>query len=61
MRRDYVLLAYQTAFKISIGMSSYQLVYEKTCNISVGQELNMMWAMNKLNLDLTEASEQRLN
>ena len=42
-------------------MSSYQLVYGKSCNLSFELEQKAMWAMKKLKMDWSEAAEQRLN
>ena len=42
-------------------MSLYQLVYGKSCHLSIELEHKAMWAMNKLNLDWGDASTQRVN
>ena len=61
MRIDDALCVYQTAYKIPIGMSSYQLVYGKSCHLPIELEHKAMWAMKKLKMDWSEAVEQRLN
>jgi hypothetical protein len=42
-------MAYQTAYKILIGMTPFKLVYE---NISVELEHNAYWAIKALNFDM---------
>ena len=57
---DDALWAYRTTYKTPIGMSPYQPVYGKDCNLPIQLDHKGMWSIKKLKMDWSEAAEQQL-
>ena len=51
--------AYRTVYKTPIGLSLFQLVYDKSCHLPVDMEHKAYWAMKFLNFDENASREQR--
>ena len=56
---DDALWAYRTAYKSSIGMSPYRMVYGKQFHLPLELEYKTMWAIKKLNFDFQAVKEKR--
>ena len=59
IKLDDALWAYKTTFKTPIGLSSFQMVYGKSCHLPVEMEYKAHWALKFLNFDETTSREQR--
>jgi hypothetical protein len=53
------LWAYYTAYKTPLGMSPYQIVYGKTCNLLVKLEFKAHWVIKRWNMDLEAVGVRR--
>ena len=59
IKLDDALWACRTTFKTLIGLSPFQMVYDKSCHLPVEMEYKAYWALKFLNFVETASREQR--
>ena len=59
LKLDDALWAYRIAFKTSIGISPFQMVYGNSCHLLVEMEHKAYWALKFLNFDEAASREKR--
>jgi len=57
LRPNNALWTYRAAYKTSLGMSHYILVYEKPCYLPVEFEHKAYWAIKAFNSNLDDVSQ----
>jgi transposase InsO family protein len=58
MKLDEALWASRMAYKTTLGMTPFKIVYRKPCHLSVELEHKAYWAIQALNFDMKSAGEK---
>ncbi|RDX99505.1 hypothetical protein CR513_17445, partial [Mucuna pruriens] len=53
------LWAHRTTYRTSLGMSPYQIIFNKACHLSVEIENRAYWAVKKCNMAYDQADQER--
>jgi hypothetical protein len=60
LKLDEALWAYRIAYKTTIGMTPFKLVYGKLCHLPVELEHKAYWTIKTLNFDMRKVGEKRV-
>ena len=59
IKLDDAVWAHRIAFKKLLDLSSYTLIFRKSCHLLVELENKVYWATKELNMDLRVAGEKK--
>lgn len=59
LKVDEVLWVYHTAYKTPIGLTPFQMVYDKSCHLPIELEHKAFWALKFLNFDPKLSGDKR--